>query len=84
VSVIHLITKSGPEWQIPIEAWTTKRAAQAKADRLNLLREARVERARQAGGGLSSGVVEDSLSHYEVVPVNLRAEAQPVNQQDEE
>ena len=55
---IFLITKSGPEWQAPIEAWTTKREAERRAKELDTQ--------------LNPKDVYDSLSGHEVVRIPLK------------
>lgn len=54
---IFLITKTGPEWQYPVEAWPDEKRAKARADELN--------------GTLDPDDAEDRFSRYEVVPVAL-------------
>lgn len=55
---VHLITKSGPEWNTPIEAWTTKRPAEARAKELDELK--------------STINWEDRLSKYVVTAIPLK------------
>ena len=54
---IFLITKTGPEWQKPIEAWCDEKRAKTRASGLNET--------------LDPNDVDDSLSQYEIVPVFL-------------
>ena len=54
---IFLITKTGPEWQDPIEAWCDKRRAKTRANELN--------------GARDPNDAHDSLSRYDVVSVAL-------------
>ena len=55
--VIFLITKSGPEWQDPIEAWAEQKLAAKRADELN--------------SALNPRDIEDYLSRYAVVKITL-------------
>jgi hypothetical protein len=57
---VYLITKSGPEWQKPVEVWPTKKQADVRAKELN--------------NQLDTFNVLDRLSHYQVIPVPMRGE----------
>lgn len=72
MSTIHLIVKQGPEWQVPVEAWTLGALARDEAKRLDAERKGRVEEARLRGGQLSPDEVMDSLSAYSVTQITLR------------
>ena len=54
---IFLITKTGPEWQDHIEAWSNKKQAKKRADELN--------------STLNPNDAYDRLSQYEVAPITL-------------
>jgi hypothetical protein len=54
---VFLITKTGPEWQKPIEAWCDEKRAKTRAGDLNET--------------LDPNDVDDSLSQYEIVSVVL-------------
>lgn len=55
---VHLILKTGPEWKVPVEAWTTKRPAEARAKELDTISD--------------KTHWMDKLSHFEVVPIQLK------------
>lgn len=59
MTTIFLISKVGPEWSEPVEAWYIKKEAVAAADKL------------QAELGKSKAV-HDTLSTYTVKPINLK------------
>lgn len=59
MSTIYLITKTGPEWQDPVEAWLTKRSAVTRAEALNESLQ-------------GSKDIRDQLSRHEVVPIPLK------------
>jgi len=72
VRTIYLVMKSGPEWDKPVESWTEKRAASLAAAELERQRIKRV--ADHTGKGLTPAMIEDSLSHYVVKPVDLKGD----------
>jgi hypothetical protein len=59
-TTVYLITKSGPEWQKPIEVWPTKKKAEARVKELD--------------AELDQKNVFDRLSAHEVVAVPMKGQ----------